>query len=134
MSLTGRSSVSVRVLQKCHFKLRNELNVPSLLPYLNQYRLITTDFHEQLTLQATHAEKVDKLVAELPRSGTDFLERFIKCLRESVEDEPGTSHGQIAEALEEELKIQATRGKSDKPLATVCCHLYANTVFIPTLT
>ena len=51
-----------------------------------------------MTLQATHAAKVDKLVAELPRIGANFLERFIKCLRESVEDEPGTSHGQIAAA------------------------------------
>ena len=105
-------SVSVRALQKCHFKLRNELDVSVLLPYLNQYCLITADFHEELTLPATHAAKVDKLVAQLPRSGANFLERFIQCLRESVKNEPGTSHGQIADALEEELKIQITRGKS----------------------
>ena len=105
-------SVSVRVLQKCHFKLRNELDVPSLLPYLNKYRLITADFHEELTLQATHAEKVDKLVAQLPRNGTDFLERLIQCLRESVEDEPATAHGQLAYALEEELKLQITHGNT----------------------
>ena len=110
--LPGSSgSVSERVLQTCHFKLRSELNVPILLPYLNKYHLLTTDFHEELTLQATHAAKVDKLVAELHRNGADFLERFIQCLRESVEDELGTSHGQIADALEEELKLQLTRGK-----------------------
>ena len=91
--------------------MRSELNVPILLPYLNQYRLITADFYEELTLQATHAAKVDKLVAQLPRSGADFLERFIKCLRESVKDEPGTFHGQLADAIEEELKLQITRGK-----------------------
>ena len=108
----NHGSVSVRVLQKCHFKLRKELNVPILLPYLNKYRLITADFHEELTLQATHAAKVDKLVAELPRSRADFLERFIQCLRESAEEEPGTSHHQIAEAIEEEFKLQIAHGKS----------------------
>ena len=109
--LPGRGgSVSERVLQTCHFKLRSELNVPILLPYLNKYRLITADFHEQLTLQATHAAKVDKLVAELPRSGADFLEHFIQCLRESVE-QTGTSHGELADAIEEELKLQITHGK-----------------------
>ena len=92
--------------------MRRELNVPSLLPYLNEYHLITADFHEELTLQATHAAKVDKLVAELPRNGTDFLERFIQCLRKSVE-QTGTSHEQLANALEE-LKLQQleTSGKS----------------------
>ena len=125
MSLPGRSSVSVRVLQKCHFKLRSELNVTTLLPYLNKYHLITADFHEELTLQATHAAKVDRLVAELPRSGRDFLDRFIQCLRESVEEEPGTSHHEIAEALEEELKIQATRGKL---VVDMFCALYTAVV------
>ena len=51
-------------------------------------------------------------MAELPRSGTDFLERFIQCLRQSVE-QTGTSHEQLANALEE-LKLQEleTSGKS----------------------
>ena len=111
VSLTGRSSFGERVLRNCQGRLRRELNVLSLLPYLNKYRLITADFHEELTLPATHAAKVDKLVAQLPRSGADFLEHFIQCLRESVEDEPGTFHGQIADALKEELKLQITRGK-----------------------
>ena len=107
--LPGSISVSRRVLQKCHFKLRNELDVPLLLPYLNQYHLISPDVHEQLTLPATHGTKVDKLLAELPRRER-FLQRFIECLRESAEREPGTSHGRIADALEEELKLQNTSG------------------------
>ena len=103
--------MSERVLKKCHLRLRNELNVLSLLPYLNKYHLITAEFHDELTLQTTHAAKVDRLVAELPRIGGDFLERFIKCLRESIEEEPATSHGHIADALEEELDFQKTHGK-----------------------
>ena len=38
------------------------------------------------------------------RSGSDFLDRFSQCLRESVE-EAGTSHGEIADDLEK-LKLQ----------------------------
>jgi len=83
------------------------LNVPTLLPYLNKYRLITADVYEKLTLQSTNATKVEKLVAELPRSGEDFLERFIKCLRHSAKEEPGTCHEQIADILEEEASSQA---------------------------
>ena len=109
--LPGSNSVSRRVLQNFHFKLRNELDVPQLLPYLNKYHLITPDIHEQLlTLPADHGTKVDRLLAELPRRGERFLQLFIKCLRESVEQDPGTSHGRIADALEEELKLQNTSG------------------------
>ena len=43
-------------------------------------------------------------MAELPKKGPDFLERFIKCLQESLEDESATSHGEIADILEEELQ------------------------------
>lgn len=107
---TRNSSISERVLQKCHLKLRKELNVPILLPYLNKYHLITADVHEELILQTTNATKVERLVAELPRMGDNFLDSFIKCLRDSVEEEPGTCHGQIANELEEELKHQTSPG------------------------
>ena len=104
-SPTGSISVSVKIIRKYHSKLRKELNVPLLLPYLNKHHLITAKVHDKLTQQTiTHASKVDKLVAELPMRGVDFLERFIKCLRESVEDEPGNSHEEIAEILEKELQ------------------------------
>ena len=104
-SPTGSISVSVKVIRKYHSKLRMELNVPLLLPYLNKHHLITAKVHDELTQQTiTHASKVDRLVAELPMRGVDFLERFIKCLRESVEEEPGNSHEEIAEILEKELQ------------------------------
>lgn len=111
--LKGNRSVSERILRKCRFKLRRELNVPTLLPYLNKYRLITADVYEKLTLQSTNATKVERLVAELPRSGEDFLERFIKCLRHSAKEEPGTCHEQIADILEEEAKCQYSQGKNN---------------------
>jgi len=111
--LKGNRSVSERILRKCQFKLRRELNVPTLLPYLNKYRLITADVYEKLTLQSTNATKVERLVAELPRSGEDFLERFIKCLRHSAKEEPGTCHEQIADILEEEAKCQNSQGKNN---------------------
>ena len=85
--------------------MRRDLNVPVLLPYLNKHHLITADVHEELTLPtATHASKVDRFVAELPKKGADFLEHFIMCLRESMVDEPGTAHGELADILEKELQ------------------------------
>ena len=104
-SPTGSSSVSEKIIQKCHYILRRRLHVIELLPYLNKHHLITADVHEELTLPATtHASKVDRLLAELPKKGAGFLECFIKCLRESMEEEPATFHGEIADILEKELQ------------------------------
>ena len=116
---TESHAVSERVLQKYHFRLRKELDVPILLPYLIKYHMITSDVHEELTLQTTNAAKVNKLVAELPRSGEHFLERFIKCLRESEKDEPGTPHKQIADTLEEEQRCQSSPGIVSQVLRAV---------------
>jgi len=104
--------------------LQRELNVPTLLPYLNKYRLITADVYEKLTLQSTNATKVEKLVAELPKSGEDFLERFIKCLRHSAKEEPGTCHEQIADILEEEAKCQNSQGKNNCLIIVVNAGLF----------
>ena len=104
-SPAGSISVSEKVILKHHFVLRRKLNLPVLLPYLNKHHLITAGAHEELSLQATtHSSKVDRLLSELPKKGADFLERFIECLRESLEDEPGTAHGEIADILENELQ------------------------------
>ena len=68
------------------------------------------DVYEELMLPTTtHEMKVDRLMVELPNMGEGFLQNFIKCLRVSVEEEPGTSHGRLADALEEEL-LQNTAG------------------------
>lgn len=103
-SPTGNSSFSEMVFLKYHYILRRNLNVPVLLPYLTMHRLITADVLEELLLPTPHASKVDRLVSELPRKGADFLERFIECLRESLENEPRTAHGEIADILENELQ------------------------------
>ena len=90
----------------------------TLLPYLNKYRLVTPEVYEDLALQGANATKVERLMAELPRSGENFLARFIKCLQESARDEPGTCHEQIADVLEEELKLRNSPGR-------ITTHLHA---------
>ena len=91
--------------------LQRELNVSVLLPYLNKYRMITTDLHDELTLPiTTNAAKVDRLVAELLKWRGDYFGCLIKCLRESVKEEPATSHDKIANVLEKELGHQSTSG------------------------
>ena len=93
--------------------LQRELNVSVLLPYLNKHHMITTDLYEELTLQTTtNAAKVDRLVAELPKRREDYTECLIKCLRESAKEEPATSHAEIANVLEKELRHQNTSGIS----------------------
>ena len=106
---TGNSSVCERVLQKFHSELRRDLNIPVLLPYLIKYHLITANVQEELTLpMTTHIAKIDRLVAELPKKGENSLEFFIKCLRDSTNE--ASSHGNIADTLEEEMKLQSVPG------------------------
>ena len=106
---TGSSSVYERVLQKFHSELRRDLNIPVLLPYLIKYHLITANVREELTLpMTTHIAKIDRLVAELPKKGENSLELFIKCLRDSTNE--ASSHGNIADTLEEEMKLQSVPG------------------------
>ena len=91
--------------------LQRELNVSVLLPYLNKYHMITTNLHDELTLPTTiNAAKVNRLMSELPKTRGDYLECLIKCLRESVKEEPATSHDKIANVLEKELGNQSTSG------------------------
>ena len=79
------------------------LNFAALLPYLSKYSLITKEQREELIeLQIyTTTQKADKLLLWLPRSRSDFLERFIQSLRESSE---GTNHEELADSLEEALQ------------------------------
>ena len=99
------------IIQKHLSMLQRKLNVSVLLPYLNKYRMITTDLHEELTLQTTtNAAKVDRLVVELLKRGGDYLVCLIKCLRESAKEELATSHAEIATVLEKELGRQNTSG------------------------
>ena len=91
--------------------LQRELNVSVLLPYLNKYHMLTTNLHDELTLPTTiNAAKVNRLMSKLPKMRGDYLECLIKCLRESVKEEPATSHDKIANVLEEELEHQNTSG------------------------
>ena len=106
---TESSSVCERVLQKFHSELRRDLNIPVLLPYLIKYHLITANIREELTLPTTtHIAKIDRLVAELPKKGENSLELFIKCLRDSTNE--ASSHGNIADILEEEMKLRSAPG------------------------
>ena len=103
--------------------LQRELNVSVLLPYLNKYHMLTTNLHDELTLPTTiNAAKVDKLMSELPKRRGDYLECLIKCLQESVKEEPATSHDKIANVLEEELEHQNTSGMPfyHKMMSSMC--------------
>ena len=111
---SGNGFINGRIIvQKHNSMLQRELNVSVLLPYLNKHHMITTDLYEELTLQTTtNAAKVDRLVAELPKRREDYTECLIKCLRESAKEEPATSHAEIANVLEKELRHQNTSGIS----------------------
>ena len=52
-------------------------------------------------LPSTNAERVDQLMVWLPHQGKGYLEKFIRCLKESASDVP--VHNEVAEKLEKAL-------------------------------
>lgn len=100
--------------------IRENLNYMSIVPYLNERRLLlhseyTTlnDMPDMIGLETNYA-KIDRLIAVIPDCGhADFLVRFIDCLRESEHD-AGEAHEQLADSLQRALEDE---GDSDVEVA-----------------
>lgn len=61
--------------------LCERMNLDTLLPYLRQEQLVTTDEYETLTNPAiTAKQRRAKLLGYLPRKGSRYYEKFSKCL------------------------------------------------------
>jgi len=103
-----------KILRKHHLELLRLLNFDLLLPYLNQCGLLTRNEHEDLINPLhTSVTKANKLVVWLPKKGSRFLYKFVKCLQQSAEECP--PHGELADALDRAIhhavQIRSTRGQ-----------------------
>ena len=107
-------SLSVTALHRLHNTIRKSVTMNSLIPSLNEENLLTVDDLAILRLSSTtEFEKVDYLVSSLPRKG-DFWDKFIRSLR-NPDSLIGTSHGEVADKLEEEKqKIEAERQRQQQ--------------------
>ena len=107
------ASPSEAALHKLSTEIVAELDVRLILPYLVRNRLLTEDQEEFLSSHEVSDEhKVQKFTAWLPSKGPDFLDTFIRCLRESTRWEVDHHHYILAERLE------AERAKAEKQLET----------------
>ncbi len=70
-----------KALQSCNHELIVCMNVQSMLPYLQQEALLTTNEYEKLTQAVkTPSEQNQYLLGILPTKGERACERFVKCL------------------------------------------------------
>ncbi len=83
------------VLQKHNRELIECLNVRSLLPYLYEQELLTSDEYETLKM-GTRNEQNQSLLHILPSKGEHACKRFLKCLTQAKEH---LGHAQLATLL-----------------------------------
>jgi len=92
-----------RALQRCSVTLHNSLDIEVIYPYLVTHGLTTQNDQEKLTHpNSTNLEKINYLTQMLPKKGSDWLDKFIKCLEESSKEAP--AHDEIAQELKDARK------------------------------
>ena len=61
-------------------------DIPSLVPYLYKYQLLTPDEHQQLLQQTTSEQSIFYYAQVLRRKGAKAHVQFYMCLNEAVKD------------------------------------------------
>jgi hypothetical protein len=100
------------IFQEHASEFKKCVNAANLCSFLFNAHLITAEQMEELmhdVVGNTNAKKVQRLLQWLPRSCTNFLEKLIRCLRET--DHLG--HLELAASLENDLWV---------PLSSIHCH------------
>ena len=103
-------TLSEQALQHCHPSLAQYIDFDAIFPHLVQYCLLSRDQQEDLDeLPATRRGKVHKVLQWLPKSGPDFLGKFIQSLKDTAVSVP--YHGVLAEELQKAFsEFQAKTG------------------------
>jgi len=66
--------------------MRQYINIKTLVPYLNKYKILTLVERQQLlNMQTTREEKVDLLIKILESKSGEGKENFLKALKEAHE-------------------------------------------------
>ena len=86
-----------QAFNKCYFILCNSLNVEVIMPKLVEENLLTEHDEKELTNLDANFEKVEYLTKVLPKKGTPWLDKFLKCLGETLD---GTGHCKVVKELE----------------------------------
>ena len=102
------SSLGSDILDSLCPLLSSNLNVPNLIPYLKEERLLTNNEEEQLQVGHgnTRQEAAMKLVMTLKTKGSGLkpVRLFLSALKKSMEDDSHLGHEEIITRLEELLK------------------------------
>ena len=89
------------------------MDLEQIFPYLNQKNLLTNTEREELHSSVdvyNRNQKITKLVSWLPKKGSDGLQRFVVCLRSSVE---GTAHQELADLLQKAAQEVVVKREED---------------------
>ena len=78
-----------------------KLNIELLIPYLNQYHVLTSEEREDLQINKPNNAKVQSLLNYLERKADDEQKDFIKAIYQSSLQPGGGMHCEIIKLLKE---------------------------------
>ena len=128
------------LLRACSVDIEGILDLEQIRCHLYQHKLLSDS--DCSTLQAPDFElsrktKIQMLIKNLPRKGSDALDRFVKCLVNSAD---GTGHGELARIIYKTVKERARGSQtsddrhveiSDKKMLIGCkCVKYTTTILV----
>ena len=90
-----------------HSNIRSSFNVETMVQFLNSESLLTSDEAYRLTdTSLPLGKKVDFLIGILPRKGSDWWDKFLRCLDKSS-TRPGLgAHKELANRLRAQMNQQ----------------------------
>ena len=105
-------SETKQVLQACSESIHVMLDLEQIFRYLYSYNLLTDTEQDMLqtsTVECSRKKKIMMLITNLPRKGSDALQRFVQCLLQSGD---GTGHEDLAMIVKQEAdKVINARSK-----------------------
>ena len=99
-----------RILNRNHRRLRQDVDVETIYPHLNEHSLLS-DHEREILLNVYHTRqfKIDKLLQWIPMKGSGALDKFIDCLQRSSLEARG--HEELADLLQRD--VDRDRGNPD---------------------
>ena len=98
------NQVHRRVLQHLTVEFVDKMNPDEMKTHLFQKRMLTRDEVEQLGLPIhTTRSKCMLILTKLPTKGAEAFDRFVECLEETADKEPG--HAELLEKINEQLEL-----------------------------
>ncbi|CAI8038167.1 hypothetical protein GBAR_LOCUS21283, partial [Geodia barretti] len=102
-----------RILNRNHRRLRQDVDIETIYPHLNEHSLLS-DHEREILLNVYHTRqfKIDKLLQWIPMKGSGALDKFIDCLQRSSLEASG--HEELADLLQRDVDRDRDNPDLDK--------------------